>query len=416
MQIPISVSTKMESGSEKEIPETKIIRIPSDLRELMGVELHTFLTLQTKEGKSISLIVQKAYKEDADSDPLKAYLTQETFALLSNTTEQDVEVCEDITYGCDPELLIVDNVNNGIVDAHKIFRKSSLVGSDGLLLELRPVPSSFEEVVVGNLFLQMLDVRKILSIGKNLFGGKFDGNRCALLARSYYSPTGNNIGGQYVGFHIHFGIPRQLLIGDYDNVLKTIAMLLDYYIGIPSVLIEGEHDNVRRCQTKIMYGKPGDWRRSCGNTTMEYRVPGGALMKTPEAALGIMNIAGLVMEDIISRLKTATTNFTKMNNYDTCQDLRSLYPSVAPMMTVYSTICSPAIKPAREMMKSIYTDFEKMVGFARRKQVIDTYLKLVSDPLQISEFVERNWRVFYEQRQQRSVDVLQQSSTASSIG
>jgi hypothetical protein len=417
MQIPIAVSKKMEQGNEvnQEVPEIRLIRIPADLRELMGVELYTFLTLQTKTGESISLIVEKAYKEDAEVDPLKAYLAGPTFSLLSESTEQDVELCEEITLGCDPELLIINSENGMIIDAHKIFRKWNPVGSDGLLLELRPMPSQYEEVVVGNLFLQLIEARKVLSAGKSLFGCKIDGNKCALLSRSYYSPIGKPVGGQFVGFHIHFGLPQKLLVGNYNNVLKSIVRLLDYYIGIPAILIEGEHDNVRRCQSRILYGKPGDWRRGAGNVTLEYRVPGGALMKTPEAALGILSIGGLVMEDIISRLKATTNEFAKLDNNKSCSDLRDLYPSLMSTMDICSIICSPSISPAKDTMSQIYSDFEKMVGFAKRKKAIDLFLKIVSDPLKISEFVEKNWRVFYEQRQSRPLDILQQSSTAGAV-
>jgi hypothetical protein len=61
MQIPIAVSKVMGTNQDSEIFENKLIRIPAVLRELLGVEVHTFLNLQTKTGENISLIVEKAY-------------------------------------------------------------------------------------------------------------------------------------------------------------------------------------------------------------------------------------------------------------------------------------------------------------------------------------------------------------------
>jgi len=412
MQIPIAVSKVMGTNQDSEIFENKLIRIPAVLRELLGVEVHTFLNLQTKTGENISLIVEKAYKEDGQADGLKAYLTRDTFALLSEEAGKNVELCEEITLGCDPEMVIVDRRNGDIVDAHKIFRRWNPVGSDGLLLELRPVPSTIEEVVVGNLFVQMVETRKILNAGRTIYNSTFSGQDCALLARSYYNPRGNIMGGQNIGFHIHLGIPRVLLTGNHNNILVNIAMLMDYYVGIPAILMEGEHDNIRRSQTRISYGKPGDWRRGAGNVTFEYRVPGGALMKTPETATGILSIAGLVMEDIISRLQAASDNFQNLKAIETNKDIRDLYPTLPAPMEVFSTICSPSIRPAHERMKYIYSDYEKMVGFARRKSNIDCYLKVVAEPKNISEFVEQNWRTFYEQRQSRTLDILQQPRSA----
>jgi hypothetical protein len=416
MQIPIAVSNVMETRRESEILESKLIRVPAGLREHLGIELHTFLNLQTKTGENISLIVEKAYKEDGEKDPLKAYLTSSTHALLSDTAENNVELCQEITLGCDPEMLIVNRFNNSIVDAHRIFRHWNPVGSDGLLLEFRPVPSTMEEVVVGNLFVQMVEARKTLNIGKTIYNAAFNGQDYVLMARSYYNPFGATMGGQNVGFHIHLGLPRNIMSGNHNHLLVNIAMMMDYYVGIPAILIEGEHDNVRRSQTRISYGKPGDWRRGAGNVTFEYRVPGGALMKTPETALGILSIAGVVMEDIISRVQAATDSFKNMEAVRTNKDLRDLYPTVPAPMDVFGTVCSPSIKPAWERMRNIYTDYEKMVGFARRKDTIDRFLKIAAEPKNISEFVEQNWRTFYEQRQSKPLDILQQSGTAGAIG
>jgi hypothetical protein len=299
-----------------------------------------------------------------------------------------------------------------------VFKKIYPVGSDGTLLELRPLPSVDEDVVVRNLFIQIAEARRILSEGRKLSGSKFDGQNYAILARSQYAPpsnlpSGTVIGPQTAGFHVHFGLPKQLLAWNKVHVLRQIATILDYYIGIPSILIEGEHDIARRTQSSGAYGKPSDFRP--GTITMEYRVPGGALMKTPETATGLLSIAGLVMEDVISRIKHATNNYENLDAVGNDAEMRKLYPDVPTGLKIVQTICSPSIIPAQSEMRTIRQGFEKMVGYAKRAEKINRFLELVSTPKQISEFVEQNWRTFYEQRQSRAVDVLQHTGTASAV-
>jgi len=420
MRIPISISKKMDEGKDNDLlMERKLIRIPRDLRELADIEKYEYVTLMTAKGEKISLIVDSAYADDAKANPLTAYLTSEVYNLLiANAKDHDIEQCEAITLGCDPELIIVDRTDRSIFEAQKVFRKWNPVGSDGTLLELRPLPSVDVDVVVRNLFIQMAEARRVLSEGRKLNGNKFDGQNYAILARSYYAPpvslpTNRTIGPQTAGFHVHFGLPKPLLEWNKVHVLRQITTILDYYVGVPSILIEGEHDIARRTQTSGAYGKPGDFRP--GNITMEYRVPGGALMKSPETAIGLLSVAGLVMDDVISRIKRATNNYENLNLVGTDGEMRKLYPDVPTGLKIIETICSPSITPARNEMDRIRGGFEKMVGYAKRAENINRFLDLVSNPKNISEFVEQNWRVFYEQRQQRAVDILQHASASSAI-
>lgn len=416
MLMPIAVSQKMSELARKIGYETKFIRIPEKLRHQEGIELYTFLNLPTKTGEIISLITEKAYKEDAIISQDKAFVAEEIFEILDKSEKLEVERCNEVTIGCDPELMVINKNTGAIVDAHKIFRKWSQVGSDGLLLELRPSPSTSAEDVTDRLFYHIQQARTILNKGLTLTGNRFSGELCSIIARSHYCPPG--LGrqlGQNAGFHIHFGIPQKILNYRQPYILRNIASLLDYYVGIPAILIEGEHDNIRRSQVHIAYGKPGDWRRGSGNLTMEYRVPGGALMKTPNTVWGILAISKMVMTDVLYRLQLLSNDFEDEDALSDYTLVRSLYPSVPDGNEVFSIICSPSIDPAKAVINNVYRDYENMIYFANEKQAITTFLKTVSNPLVIPDTVEDNWRKFYEQKNKRQMGIYKKPETKSSF-
>jgi hypothetical protein len=408
MQIQIAVSKQMEAKKENDLSfEKRLIRMPKEMREALGLKTDTYLNMVTKTGEVVSLIIGRAYEADAIVNPKCAYVTNDVYKLLiDNAAYHEVERCESITLGCDPELFIVDNRNGHMVLANQIFPKWDYPGSDGGLLEFRPLPSTDEATVTKTMYGQMLRAREVIKSGRTKYRGNFDGSSYIILARSHYRPPATQrLSVQTAGFHVHFGLPKPLLVWNVRDVHIQMIKLLDYYVGFPSILMEGEIDTYRRTCTGLAYGKPGDFRP--GPITLEYRVPGGVLMKHPILSTGLLALSNVVMEDMISRVKHCTNNYKNLNEFDKDEHVRELYPNLPPLMEVYRCICSPTLHSIQSHMAALRADIEKMIGYAKHAKNIENFFNMSYEPHKVSENVEHNWRTFYEQRQQGAVAVLQ---------
>lgn len=408
MRVLIKPSKEMDSKTgEEALYERRVIRTPKDFREFTEIELGDFLDLRTVDGKLLSLSVEKAYEADAKADPLSAYVTSGIYKVLvgDNAHEYDVQLVDGITLGCDPELLLIDRKTTNVVSASHFFKKWNPVGYDGLMLELRPLPSTNEAVVIDNLWSLIrqaratIDAKNTKSRGHNLYG--YTGNPIMITAVSAYRTL-------TVGFHLHYGLPKELLGWPKRFIANQIVKAMDYYVGVPAIIPESDKDYHRRTVPYMAYGKPGDYR--IDNRTLEYRVAGGSLMRSPVLARGIMALGAVVMEDITSRIKHVTDNFVDLDVVSKDDDIRKLYPHLPPVMTIFSAICSPSITPAMNMLDRIRNDVEKMVGYQRRAESIRAYFEVIDKNINFSPDVEENWWRYYNgQRQSGQVDVLHSS-------
>jgi len=385
MKLIINPSKLMEDKvSEERLTERKIIRIPKELREAACINIGSFLNMRATNGSIVSLSIEKAYEDDVKSNSSSAYVTNEIFELLTNNSSNvcEVKLVDNITLGCDPELILVDKKDASIVTAGKYFKKWDAVGCDGLLLEFRPLPSTDENVVVSNIFNMLKHARQ-----------KINDPQIMITAVSAYKKI-------TAGFHLHYGLPHELLGYKKINVADQIVKILDYYIGVPSILPEGKDDNYRRTTPYLAYGKPGNYRLD--NKTLEYRVPGAALMKHPILTRGIISIGATVVEDVVSRIKHCTDGFSKLNYMSTDKDMRELYPDIPAVMTIFSIICSLDTDLAMAYYDNVKSGIEKMVGYEKRADSINEYFKCVEAGLQFSPDMEANW---YENNKQIGVGV-----------
>jgi len=380
--------------------EDRAIRVPLELRRICNMKLSDFINLKSSNDDLIALKVSMAYRGDAEADDTTAYVTRNVFDVLNlsdvkSCHKQEVLPLEGITLGCDPELFLIDKNSRRIVSPKTICKaKYGQVGHDGYMLEVRPLPSPSEVVVVKNLWTCLSRAREMLNNVK-----KINGNNVLMYATSYYK----NI---TAGFHIHFGIPYKLQggfkYGRRWSVKNQIARVLDYYIGIPSIIPEGEDDCVRRTSLDIEYGKPGEWRQE--GATFEYRVPGGHLLRHPILSMGIIGLGAIVMEDAISRVNACTNGFKNLEVVKSIKDIQEIYPNVPEILDVSKIICSRSVKPAMSLLDTIIKDVESMVGFKRRLASIEQMVKCLYNGYTFSPYIDDNWRL-QDEEQQRSMDV-----------
>lgn len=380
MQIDIKISRRMDARAGEGGNERRLIRMPRDFRDLYEFELGDFVYLRTLDGDIISLAVEPALEGDATDDSTCAYLTTEVYNVVmqGGGLSVDVELVDGITLGCDPELFLVHS-SEGIVSASRIFRKWDAIGYDGLMLELRPLPSTEDIVVVANLHRMLQQARYTIDTAKRV-----DGANTRLVACSAL----NNL---TAGFHLHYGLPAALLGMKKKLIAAQLVKVLDYYVGVPGIIPEGNRDAYRRTVPYMEYGKPGNYR--IDNRTLEYRVPGGALMAAPLLAQGIIALGAVVMEDATSRVRAVTANFTELDMVSDDSHIREIYPNIPPMMEIFRLICNPDIGPAFSHLKNIRSDVEKMVGYPRRRKVVDAFFNALESGTAFSMEVEANWRL-----------------------
>lgn len=399
MKLIIKPSKEMDGKTNEEsLLERRLIRAPREFRELTEIYLGDFLDMKTTDGGMISLAVDRAYEGDIKMDPLSAYVTSEVFKMLfgSGADGYEVDLVEGITLGCDPELILVSRKDAEIIEATHFFNKWGAVGYDGLLMELRPLPSTSEEVVVNNLFGLIQQARGVIDKNK-----RHRDIKIMMTAVSSYKKIS-------AGFHLHYGLPSEILGQNKRFMANQVVKALDYYVGIPSMLPEGSDDSYRRTVPYLEYGKPGNYR--IDHRTLEYRVPGAALMKHPVLARGIMSLGAVVIEDIVSRVRHCTDGFAELKNVSTDGDIRELYPNIPPVMQLFAAICNVSIDPAMSHFKNIKADVEKMVGYDRRSSSIKEYFKCIDSGVTFSPDVEENWWRYKDgQRQSGQVDVLRSS-------
>jgi hypothetical protein len=362
MQIEKSETMTKLSGIED-----SLIRMPEMLRKQINVDLGSIIIV-----KNLPLQVNKVFKNDKIDTFLKAFVSENIIKKLCIQTHA-LTVEKHITLGCDPELFLVDRDTNKLYNPGFLVKKTAQVGYDGMLAELRPDPDVDPCKVVDNLYKLIEELHTIL-INKNL-------HTVSMLARS-------SGWGLSAGFHIHLGIPKQLLdptTPNYIKILRVIIKALDYYVGTLAVLIENT-DFTRRCNPLVAYGKVGDFR--VDNRTLEYRVPGGALLRHPELTKGLLSVASLVTHDVIERIRLFTDDFVREIDNES-KLVQHIYPNLIDTQYMFSLLCSPNISRAEKEYETIKQDLCYMVNYDYYKEALNCFTNLIN--IEITDDIWLNW-------------------------
>jgi len=395
MEISLKVS--------KAMPETehRLIRVPKTLREEHKLDLGGFVNLRSKGGALITLQIEPAYEYDIKFSNLCAYLTEETFNSLEldNICEnQEIATVNNITLGCDPEFFLVNIEDGKLLHPNRYFKKKlSSIGYDhgGLVAELRPAANEDENTVCNSLFELILDARRQINENKTNYK---DPKSVMMYGASHFKYFGDHA--STAGFHLHYGIPRTILDESHRTkaVLNQIVKCLDYYLGIPAIIPEGTEDSYRRADQRAAYGKPGEYRRQLGFGTLEYRVPGGNLLRHPVLSKGILGLGAIVIEDVVSRIKEYTEGFKNLEKMSSLEDLRELYPHVVNAEQIFSIICSKSVEGAYKHIDTVIDDIGQMVGFEKRQKSIEEFFNCIMDKkFLFGHNIENNWLTYYQE-------------------
>ena len=376
----MDINLTVQPSNKMEQTENNVIRIPEMYRTDLNLFIGKDMFLKCKNGAMKSFKTSFAYKNDL-ANPWAAYITQNNFDNLELTK------CNPITIGCDPEFFLIDTRTCKISSAMQYFSFRGNVGHDGIVGEFRPQYNDNENDVADNIMYLINKARNKLNTVK-------DGEYMMLYSASSYEQFA-------AGYHIHFGLPKFLLINNTFNykLLRHIVSILDYYVGIMAVLPEGIDDVYRRTYTGISYGKPGAFKYD--RTTMEYRTPGAYLLRHPILTKGIMAIGYLVMDDIINNL-LGNNLLVKGNIDQTIYNLKQVY-NLPPRQEIYKVICSESITRAMNYLPDIKYKLSTMPLYKSKEYNLTNFFDTIENNIKFTGNIEINWRNSYHDRQQKQM-------------
>lgn len=345
------------------------ISLPQNFRMELGVLVGQFVQLQD----SVLQIV-----ESLDGEQEQSFVSGGVFDRLKEG-DTKLKVLE-VTLGCDPEFFIF-YPNKSLASATTYLNSMGEIGCDGILGEWRPHYGLDENEVTET--LKSLIYRTPASMKRAPWarGLPENGRNFLLSAYSWHM-------GLPAGFHIHLGIPPEILNTRKEfnwAAMNHIIRCLDWYVSVPLVPLETDHG---RRLGKSQYGKPSDSRPT--NVTLEYRTPGAFYLRTPVLAAGMMGIALLVAESVVSRMKEESRGFVNLHKL-TGSQLQNIMPIPEDNMT-RGILLSKGIRKAQGALDSIQRRLSELPTYDRHRSAIEEFFRVVENNKQPGPNLLKNWK------------------------
>lgn len=366
MKLRLEVSKKMTAEKED-----LIIRISANSRKELDIPVGSRLVVRGDNNISQAVEAKSVHIEDLKRKGECSYISQETFDLIKGIEEEEYKP---ITLGCDPEFVFVDS-NRSVYPANLWLPHAGKIGSDGPLGEIRPDPAEHEEELVDN--LRHL-IRRLPSLAKEKQRGR---KKLVAEAHSCWENYA-------LGFHIHFGIPKELLTyaaPGSEEFIRSFVTILDYFVGIPAMLLEDT--NIRRLGNG-RFGKPGDYRLS--PKTLEYRTPGGFHLRHPDYARGILGLALCIGKDVLIRVGQASNNWRELYKYSNFFEARQTY-NLPSRGDIHAALLSQDKQLAVSHLSNIIKQLPKLQGYGLHSKSISSFLLLTLQNKQHSPLLADNW-------------------------
>lgn len=364
MDLDIQPSPRMQTDANS-------IRLPQKIREGLGVIVGQFIELKGKT--NLVLQIKRAF------DPLQtnALVSPANFECLKGS-QVEFKIL-DVTVGCDPEFFIIHQ--NMVMSAATYLPFHGQIGCDGNLGELRPHYGNHETQVVNNLQGLIPTIPGQMRRSDWAKGLPKNGRHFSYEAHSYYwhFPA---------GFHVHLGIPPEILNTRRDfnrAAIHHLVQCLDWYVSVPLVPLEPE---IRRRTNRSKYGSPGDYRSS--EVTLEYRTPGAFYLRTPTLTAGLLGLCLIVTESVISKMKIATNNFSRLNLL-TPGDLQEIMPIPKPE-DIRGILLSPTTVRAEAQLDNIWQRLSDLPNFAKHRISVENFFRAVKEKTRPEPNLLSNWK------------------------
>lgn len=375
MQLRLVISPTMDLWAKKNEAEHERIRLSRKARDYYQptnwekILLVVHGTRRTKELR-ISQAPQGEVKNIGAAESTNiGFVTTNTYKELMGVKKSKEEIwisekTENITVGCDPEFVLVNDVGTGIYADTAFGNKWGNLGSDGPCAEIRPEPSNDVDTVINNIANLLNDEAKTKDILKYEWLG----------GATYHHPTMTR---RYpIGGHIHLGLPANVMAqGVNEFYLNRIARILDEMVAIPLVRIDTPLPGERR--TKMGYGKFGDIRFDQYNLyKFEWRVPSGVWMIHKDIARVVVGTTKAITEEAWKRFEESNYNHNYMLHVsDDNNILRSF--SCEDSEIVRNLINKASAKEVSiALVHSIHNKLKRMSNYHRYKEIIDDFIKI----------------------------------------
>ena len=349
--------------------EDNLVRVSPSKRLELERKLGNRIYLSTPAGKKVPVYVEDALLEDNPSTETIAYVSKKTYDLVNGVGEKFK-----MTLGCDPEFVFTNDCRF-VYPASRWLPHRGKIGHDGPLAELRPDPGDHEDQVVENL-------RQLIRSLPGMIGKRFR-------RHDAYTPEAHSCWENYaLGFHIHIGLPRELLTFAAPNTrefLESLVAALDYFVGIPAMLLEDT--NVRRLGDG-QYGKPGDYRIS--SRTIEYRTPGGFHLRHPYYAAGIMGLALCVSKDIVEEAEEASGGWANLDRVSSYNRLQRRF-NLPNKSEIKLALLEPTKSKALSHVPNLAEQLLKLRHYSEHSSSIQRYFALLATNKQYSPILLQNW-------------------------
>lgn len=355
------------------VEDNQIIRLPQKMREEMGLVVGQFMQIRGKE----TLVLQIMGNLDVFHEC--AYVSPHNFERIKGSSTVEFKIL-DVTLGCDPEFFIL--WNKTLISAATYLPFQGEIGADGNLGELRPMYARHEDDVVKNLAALIPQIPGKMKKSAWAKGFPEDGSKFNIEAHSYHH-------GLAAGFHVHMGIPPEILNTRKEfsrAAMNHLVKCLDWYVSVPLVPLEVRSE---RRLGSTSYGKPGDYRPS--NLTLEYRTPGGFYLRTPTLARGMMGLCLMVAENVVSRMKAASNNFSRLNKL-TPSDLHEIMP-LPPAEQIKGVLLSKEPFTAQSHMSAIQKHLSTLPTYGKHQQTVEDFFSVVGSGQVPGPNLIENWKV-----------------------
>lgn len=255
------------------------------------------------------------------------------------------------------------------------------VGSDGGLGELRPAYDTHESKVVSNLGDLIRQIPRRVVRQDWAKGFPRSGSELNFEAHSYLE-------GLAAGFHVHIGLPPELLHTKkevHEKSLNHLVRALDWYLA--TLLVPLEPSNSRRCG-RSNFGLPGDYRLS--NITLEYRTPGGFYLRNPTLAGGLLGISLLIAESFVSRLREISKDFLKLGQISE-RELQEVIRIPRPELIRYALMDQNKALAMKAIPKVINA-LRGLPDYPKHQYAVERFVKVVEEGVSPDANLITNWR------------------------
>ena len=311
------VSERMDTNKKEDRDEHGLIRMSAVARGNMGfnqdtVELYSHKSTDDRIKSSMVLNIYQAYTADirkvkaliADGvlgpeDILRVgFVTSRTYKRITGVDAGDTNVnvwitkdVEDTVIGADPEFLLL-NADGRVVSATNTpgLSKTSKIGCDGAMAEVRPDPAVSPADLVRNIRAIFCSTQHTKPISNLKWQSGI-----------YVKDTSRDY---QLGGHIHLGNPARIAKLDgtvRERFFRVLNKILDELLALPMMKFDGPDGKKRRTSGVFRnYGYFGEYRLCDGR--LEHRTLSGAWLSHPKLAELVFGTVKAIIDDVYGRV------------------------------------------------------------------------------------------------------------------